>query len=117
MSNMNLMDRLLDGVNVEWKRLGDVLVRTKGTKITAGKMRELHKVGAPLKIFAGGRTIAFVNYADIPANDVNKKPSIIVKSRASSNLNTTTDRSPIRMKCGLTTQKQTRSPLGTFFTF
>jgi type I restriction enzyme S subunit len=66
---------------VEWKALGDLLVRTKGTKITAGRMKELHKEGAPLKIFAGGKTVAFVDFKDIPTKDINKKPSIIVKSR------------------------------------
>jgi len=35
--------------------LGDVLVRTKGTHITAARMKELHKEGAFLKIFAGGK--------------------------------------------------------------
>ena len=75
------MEKLLDGAKVEWKKLGEVLVRTKGTNITAGKMKKLHKDGAPLKIFAGGKTVAFVNFEDIPAKDVNKEPSIIVKSR------------------------------------
>ena len=81
MSEMNFMEKLLDGVAVEWKPLGKVLARTKGTKITAGQMKELHKDGAPVKIFAGGKTIAFVDFEDIPAKDVNSKPSIIVKSR------------------------------------
>ena len=75
------MEKLLDGVEVEWKALGDVLVRTRGTKITAGKMKELHKKNAPVKIFAGGKTFALVDYADIPEKDINRKPSIIVKSR------------------------------------
>ncbi|WP_422120613.1 restriction endonuclease subunit S [Leptospira interrogans] len=66
---------------VEWKTLGETLVRTKGTNITAGQMKELNKYGAPLKVFAGGRTVAFVNFEDIPAKDVNREPSIIVKSR------------------------------------
>ncbi|EKO26647.1 restriction endonuclease subunit S [Leptospira interrogans] len=44
-------------------------------------MKELNKYGAPLKVFAGGRTVAFVNFEDIPAKDVNREPSIIVKSR------------------------------------
>jgi type I restriction enzyme S subunit len=81
MSNLSFMEKLLDGVEVEWKALGAVLVRTKGTKITAGQMKQLHKDGAPLKVFAGGRTVAFVNFEDIPAKDVNREPSIIVKSR------------------------------------
>ena len=72
---------LMNGVKAEWKTLGEVLVRTKGTKITAGQMKELHKENAPLKIFAGGKTIAFFDYDDIPQKDINREPSIIVKSR------------------------------------
>ncbi len=81
MSSVNYLEKLLDGAAVDWKPLGEVLVRTKGTKITAGQMRELHKDGAPIKVFAGGRTVAFVDLEDIPKKDVNKEPSIIVKSR------------------------------------
>lgn len=81
MSKSNYLAKLLDGTEVEWLPLGKVLVRTKGTKITAGQMKKLHKDGAPLKVFAGGRTVAFVNFDDIPAKDINKQPSIIVKSR------------------------------------
>ncbi|PWY33223.1 restriction endonuclease subunit S [Vibrio vulnificus] len=81
MSNLSYLEKLLDGVEVEWLPLKDVLVRTKGTKITAGQMKTLHKNGAPLKIFAGGKTVAFVDFNDIPEKDVNREPSIIVKSR------------------------------------
>jgi len=81
MSGRNFMEKLLDGVAVEWKPLGKALARTKGTKITAGQMKELHKEDAPLKIFAGGKTIAFVDFEDIPEKDINREPSIIVKSR------------------------------------
>ncbi|HBA3786180.1 TPA: restriction endonuclease subunit S [Escherichia coli] len=58
-----------------------MLKRTKGTKITAGQMKALHKDNAPLKIFAGGKTVAFVDFKDIPEKDINREPSIIVKSR------------------------------------
>jgi type I restriction enzyme S subunit len=81
MSGVDFLDKLLDGVEVEWKPLGEVLVRTKGTKITAGQMKGLHKDDGTVKIFAGGKTVAFVNLEDIPAKDINRKPSIIVKSR------------------------------------
>lgn len=81
MSHLSYMEKLLDGVEVEWLPLKEVLVRTKGTKITAGQMKVLHKDGAPLKIFAGGKTVAFVDFNDIPEKDVNREPSIIVKSR------------------------------------
>ena len=79
---MNAMiKKLLQGQAVVWRALGEVLVRTKGTKITAGKMKELHKKDAPIKIFAGGKTFALVDFDDIPQKDINHKPSIIVKSR------------------------------------
>jgi len=44
-------------------------------------MRILHKDGAPVKIFAGGKTVAYVNIEDIPEKNINREPSIIVKSR------------------------------------
>ena len=44
-------------------------------------MKELHKENAPVKIFAGGKTVAFVDFNDIPQKDINNDPSIIVKSR------------------------------------
>lgn len=75
------MEQLLDGVEVEWKPLKEILVRTRGTKITAGQMRVLHKDGAPVKIFAGGKTVAFVNFEDLPEKNINREPSVIVKSR------------------------------------
>ena len=78
---MSYLDNLLDGVEVEWKEISKSLVRTTGTKITAEQMKQLHKDQAPLKIFAGGRTVAFVDFKDIPEKDINLKPSIIVKSR------------------------------------
>lgn len=77
---MNILELIKD-CEVEWKSLGEILIRTKGTKITAGQMKELHKENAPVKIFAGGRTVAFVDFNDIPQKDINNEPSIIVKSR------------------------------------
>ena len=81
MSSVIFLEKLLDGVNVEWRPLSEALNRTKGTKITAAQMRELHKEGAPIKIFAGGKTYAFFDFSDIPKKDINEEPSIIVKSR------------------------------------
>lgn len=78
---MKYLEKLLEGVEIEWRKMGDTLVRTRGTRITASKMKELHKEDAPLKIFAGGKTTAFVNYEDIPLKNINREPSIIVKSR------------------------------------
>jgi len=73
--------KLLEGVEVEWKPLGEVVVRTKGTPITATQMKILDKPNAPVKIFAGGKTIAYFDYDDLPQKDINTFPSIIVKSR------------------------------------
>lgn len=81
MSQPDFLERLLDGAGTTWVPLGKTLIRTKGTKITARQMKSLHKEDAPLKIFAGGKTFADVDFDDIPANDVNRAPSIIVKSR------------------------------------
>ena len=78
---MNYLEKLLQGAKVEWKPLGEILVRKKGTQITAGQMKKLHKENAPVKIFAGGKTFAMVDFEDLPQKDINTNPSIIVKSR------------------------------------
>ena len=36
---------------------------------------------APIRIFAGGKTYADVNYGDIPDKDIHTEEAIIVKSR------------------------------------
>ncbi len=66
---------------VPYASLGDCLIRTKGTKITADQMQQLHKENAPVKIFAGGKTVAYFDYNDLPEKDIQTNPSIIVKSR------------------------------------
>ena len=81
MSDVSLMSKIMGGVEVKWEPLKELLVRTNGTRITVGQMGELHKEGAPVKIFAGGGTSAFVGFDDIPAKNINREPSIIVKSR------------------------------------
>ncbi len=69
------------GDDVPMVALGDILVRTKGTKITAQQMKQLHKEKGKVRIFAGGKTFADVDFSAIPEKDINFKPSIIVKSR------------------------------------
>ena len=64
---MNYLEKLLEGFEVEWKPISKTLVRTKGTNITASQMKVLDKTDAPLKIFAGGKTVAFVEFIVIPA--------------------------------------------------
>lgn len=80
-SEIGFMENLLNGIHVEWKPISKALIRTKGTKITAEQMKKMNNNQAPLKIFAGGKTIAFVDFKDIPEKDINREPSIIVKSR------------------------------------
>jgi type I restriction enzyme S subunit len=65
---MTKLDRLIaemcpDGV--EFVKLGEIAVRTKGTPITAAQMKALDKPSAPIKIFAGGRTVALFDYEDL----------------------------------------------------
>ena len=69
------------GDDVEWMSLKELMKRNKGTKITASQMKELHRENAPVKIFAGGKTFAMINFEDIPKKDIHEIPSIIVKSR------------------------------------
>ena len=78
---LNFSQCLPLNVNIEWKTLGEVCDRTKGTKITATQMKAMHKSNAPVKIFAGGQTFALVDYNDLPQKDTYFFPSIIVKSR------------------------------------
>ena len=66
---------------VEWKMLNEFLKKGKGTKITASQMKLLHKEGAPIRIFAGGKTYADVNYGDISDKDIHTEEAIVVKSR------------------------------------
>ena len=66
---------------VEWKKLNEFLKKGKGTKITASQMKSLHQEGAPIRIFAGGKTYADVNYGDIPDKDIHTEEAIVVKSR------------------------------------
>ncbi|MDM8556533.1 restriction endonuclease subunit S [Desulfococcaceae bacterium HSG7] len=81
---MNKIEQLIEELcpqGVEFRTLGEVLQRTKGTPITAKKMNEINKKGAPIKIFAGGKTVAYVEYGDIPEKDVLTTESVVVKSR------------------------------------
>jgi len=54
MSSMSYMEKLLDGVAVEWKALGDVAVIKRGTSIT--KKGVTH---GEIPVIAGGRTPAY----------------------------------------------------------
>jgi len=49
--------------------------------MTAAKMKTIATVGGPVRVFAGGRTVADVEESAIPAKDIVRESSIIVKSR------------------------------------
>ena len=78
---LKFVEDLLQGALVEWKTLGEVMVRTKGIPITASQMRLLNRSDGAVKIFAGGKTVAYLAYEDLPLHDIHFTPSIIVKSR------------------------------------
>lgn len=77
----NLLSFEETSFEVKKKRIGDILIKGKGTKITASQMKSLHKEGNPIRIFAGGKTFADIDYGDIPEKDVHEETAIIVKSR------------------------------------
>ena len=81
---MSKLDQLIAELcpeGVKHMALGGIVVRTKGTPITATRMKELDKPNAPIKIFAGGKTVAYFDFTDLPEKDINTYPSVIVKSR------------------------------------
>ena len=80
----NYIDRLVaelcpDGV--EYRPLGSLGKRNKGTAITASKMRSLEPGNKDLRIFAAGSTFVDTDSSNIPAKDILHGPAIIVKSR------------------------------------
>ena len=66
---------------VPYRPLGSLGRRNKGTPITAAQMRVFAQAPGPIRVFAGGQTIADVSAEAVPAKDVVRVPSIIVKSR------------------------------------
>lgn len=54
MSNISFMEKLLDGVEVEWKQLGEVAEIKRGTSITRKNV-----IGGDVPVIAGGRSPAY----------------------------------------------------------
>jgi len=80
-ARLNELIQTLCPDGVDYKPLREICNRHKGTPITAAEMKKLNTPNAPIRIFAGGNTIADVNYGDIPEKDVINRTAIIVKSR------------------------------------
>ncbi len=72
---------LTSDARVKFKLLGELGKRNKGTVITAGRMKSIQQDDGPIRVFAGGQTIADVSKEAVPTKDVVRVPSIIVKSR------------------------------------
>ena len=81
MSNLEeLIERLCpDGV--EYKEIGEIYTRLRGTPITAGKMKEIQNDNGDIKVFAGGKTIINAFEQDIPRANITRVPSVLVQSR------------------------------------
>jgi type I restriction enzyme, S subunit len=75
-----LINELASG-GVEFKALASLGRRNAGTAMTAAKMKMIRAEDGPVRIFAGGQTIADVAEDAVPAKDIIREPSIIVKSR------------------------------------
>lgn len=80
MSRIDEMIQELCPDGVAGRPLGSLGTRNKGTAMTASKMKTIGG-GGPIRVFAGGQTVADVAEDAIPAKDIVRVPSIIVKSR------------------------------------
>lgn len=81
MSRINNLIADLCPHGVEFRPLAGLGRRNSGTAMTAARMKTIRSDDGPIRIFAGGQTIADVAADAVPAKDVVWEPSIIVKSR------------------------------------
>lgn len=81
MSHIDDLVKELSPKGVEFRRLSSLGRRNSGTAMTASKMKTIAVPGGPVRIFAGGQTVADVAENAVPAKDIIREPSIIVKSR------------------------------------
>ena len=81
------MSKIFDLINelcpygVEFKELGEIFQRIKGTNITANKMKEIEVHGGDIRIFAGGKTVIDTTEDKIQNPNITRVPSVIVQSR------------------------------------
>jgi len=81
---MSQIDKLIADLcpeGVEFRTLKSLARRSKGTSITAARMKALSRPSGEIRVFAGGKTFADVDASAIPSGDVITTPSIIVRSR------------------------------------
>lgn len=81
------MSKIFDLINelcpngVEFRELGEIFQRKKGTNITANKMKEIEVHGGDIRIFAGGKTVIDTTEDKIQNPNITRVPSVIVQSR------------------------------------
>ena len=81
------MSKIFDLINelcpngVEFRELGEIFQRIKGTNITANKMKEIEVYGGDIRIFAGGKTVIDTTEDKIQNPNITRVPSVIVQSR------------------------------------
>ena len=81
------MSKIFDLINelcpngVEFRELGEIFQRIKGTNITANKMKEIEVHGGDIRIFAGGKTVIDTTEDKIQNPNITRVPSVIVQSR------------------------------------
>lgn len=81
---MNRVERLLQELcpeGVEYRKLGEVYDRLKGTPITATKMKNIESKTGEIRIFAGGKTVINAKETDIPNANITRVPAVLVQSR------------------------------------
>ena len=81
---MNTIKQLLDKYcpdGVEYKKLGEMCERIKGTPITAAIMKQIQVENGDIRIFAGGKTFINTNEEKIPNANITRVPAVIVQSR------------------------------------
>ncbi|MCM1309418.1 MAG: restriction endonuclease subunit S [Bacteroides sp.] len=66
---------------LQWKTLGEVFKRIKGTPITAKEMKIIANDDGDIRIFAGGKTVVNAFAKDIPNGNIIRNPAVIVQSR------------------------------------
>jgi len=84
MKNVNemltyLFPELKDGV--EYKKLGEIAKRLRGTSITATTMKKIASEEGEIKVFAGGKTVINAHLKDIPNANIITVPSVLCQSR------------------------------------
>jgi len=81
MSRLNKLIEELCPEGVEWKKLGDIAKRLKGTPITATLMKQISSEDGEIRIFAGGKTMINAHLEDIPNANITYRPALLVQSR------------------------------------